>query len=175
MTRVLERMFLTIAAANRGSLDTAGSGECQSLSLINLDPQRRATAIKDLAQALWLRPDHTSKLCAAPWRWGWGVSCDIVQAWWHADDHIGAAWLSHGSCPQACYKDHGQDCRHPWLCHWILSNLWTRTTTMYNGEILSVKVLCCVDYKEKFFEGKDRWFTRVTNFSYFRTDSLVNN
>ena len=52
--------LLTITAANRGSLDIASTGEGQSLSLINIDPEWGGAAINDLTQTLRLWLDNIS-------------------------------------------------------------------------------------------------------------------
>lgn len=129
--------YRTIAAAERGSLYVAGIGKRQSPSPVDLHPHGRATAINDLTQALWLWSNHATKLGAAPWRWVGGVSWDIVQAWRHADDHTIAAWLSHGTCPQAGPEDHGQeDSLHPDRHgHWRRQpNSWKRAGNVWYGE-----------------------------------------
>lgn len=53
--------ILTITAANWGSLDIACIGECQSLSVIYVNPKRRAI-INDLTEALWLGPNNGGEL-----------------------------------------------------------------------------------------------------------------
>lgn len=70
--------FVTIALADRRSLDIASRRERRSLSHINIDTERRATAIDDLTQALRLRFHDTGKLRAAWRRWTGRVSCNVI-------------------------------------------------------------------------------------------------
>lgn len=91
--------MLTIAAADRRSLNIASSGQSQGLRLVDIHPKWRAATIQDLAQALWLWADNTCKLCAACLRWGRGVPCNVIQARRQADQHIRTVRLCCCSCP----------------------------------------------------------------------------
>lgn len=81
----------TFAPANRRSLDLASPRESKCLGLVDVDPERRPSAIEQRAEARRLRLDHARELGAARGRRGGRVSCNVAKARREADDGSRAA------------------------------------------------------------------------------------
>ena len=73
-------------------MDLASSGKTQRLGLVNVNASqlRRATT-DDLTEALGVVLDNILELGAAAGGGSRRVASDVVQAWRHTDQHIGAA------------------------------------------------------------------------------------
>lgn len=101
--------LLTIAEADRWSLNIAGAWKGHGLGLIDADPKGGAAAIEDLAETLRLGTDDAGELRAAVRGRSGGVPGDVVEAWGQTDESAGTARgrLCRCTSPEGhCYDQH---------------------------------------------------------------------